>query len=370
MGNPSGKAVTPHQVLLIQLGLGSTKSKATIAREAGVSLSTVYRVIKTAASPASPSSVVIKGRKPLLSAAAAERGHQLLLDGQQRTAGEVAALLLEEGFTSHRIHRTTLVRAAKKVAKSKGKPIRSVSGAPGKLLNQATKGKRLAFAKKNLKISWKNVMFTDRKKFHHYFPGVKVRPSQFIERGQQRVALKVNHASTFNVYAGLTPFGMTGCAVVAGTTGHKSLFVNKKGAPARNITSEGYKEVLQAVLLPQGDKLFKRQGISTWQLQQDNDPTHRVAPGVIDTYNTSHSTAIRLLPDWPPSSPDLSPIENVWGWAQAKVDAMGCKTVQEFKQAVQDVLASIPREMCRKYFNSMKARMEGVITKEGGKTTY
>jgi hypothetical protein len=60
----------------------------------------------------------------------------------------------------------------------------------------------------------------------------------------------------------------------------------------------------------------------------------------------------------------------VWGWAQAKVDAMGCKTVPEFKQAVQDVLASIPKKMCNNLFNSMKARMKGVIQKGGGKTKY
>ena len=44
--------------------------------------------------------------------------------------------------------------------------------------------------------------------------------------------------------------------------------------------------------------------------------------------------------EWPPHSPDLSPIENVWGIVQREVDAMGCKGFNEFELAVVQKLHS------------------------------
>jgi len=33
-------------------------------------------------------------------------------------------------------------------------------------------------------------------------------------------------------------------------------------------------------------------------------------------FNEENKCSISLLPGWPPSSPDLSPIENLWGIGQ------------------------------------------------------
>jgi hypothetical protein len=235
---------------------------------------------------------------------------ELLLDGTQSTADQVASQLRSEGFTKTAVHKSTVIRSARSVAERRGTRLRSVSTFPTKRLNQATKEKRLKFAKENITRRWDNCMFTDRKKFNFSFPGVPVKDREWLLSGQQRQAGKVNHASVVNIYAGITRWGVTKCHIVAGTSKHKSVFKNKKGDPSKNITSAEYKEVVQNTFLPEGKRLFSTQGIATWVLQQDNDPTHKVASEVVREWNSKHASSIILLPNWPPSSPDLSPIDN------------------------------------------------------------
>jgi hypothetical protein len=213
-------------------------------------------------------------------------------------------------------------------------------------------------------------MFTDRKKFHFKHPGTKVHKVQWLKKGERRVAYTVNHPMCVNVYAGLTKFGMTAAHMVAGTSKMATGFKNKKGQTAKNITSEEYKEVVAITLLPEGRRIFSIQGVGNWVLQQDNDPTHKkAAAAALQQWNAHHSR-VQLLPNWPPNSPDLSPIENVWGWAEQKVDALGCKTFDEFRAAVCRTLESVPKQMISNLFASMKRRMSDCIDKSGGKTKY
>jgi hypothetical protein len=307
-----------------------------------------------------------------LEAVGAERAYELLLDGKARTAKEVANELYREGLTSKPLHPTTVARAAKRVGKAKGNPIRSVSGKPKKLLNKTTKSKRLKFAKDNKYRNWKHVLFTDRKKFNLYYPGQSITPTSWQIVGEERADLKVNRASTFNVYAGLSVFGATAVAVVTGTTNHKGSkqYYNQKGQSSKNITQQEYVDVLKQTLLPGGVKLFAANGISTWHFQQDGDPAHKVAFDVISQYNADKGSSIQLLQKWPPNSPDLSPIENLWAYVQARVDRKGCKNVDEFKAAVVSEMKSVPKSYLLKLFNSMHKRMAQTIEKEGGKTKY
>ena len=282
----------------------------------------------------------------------------------------MARALHLQGITAKQLHPTTIVRAAVSQALEDGDPIVAERGKPAKRLTLATRAKRLAFARMHKGRSWANVLFTDRKKFLFLYPGCPVQRVQWVRKGQGMQAHAVNHPQCVNVYAGISMHGVTVCHVVAGTSKHKSTHTNKKGVAARNITSAEYEDVLMKTLLPGGRKLMEKHGLSSWVLQQDNDPTHKVAAHVVKHYNKHHGTRVQVLAAWPPNSPDLNPIENVWAWVDAEVHKLGCDTFEKFKKAVQDTISRVPRSMLTRLYASMRKRMARVIERDGDKTGY
>ena len=189
-------------------------------------------------------------------------------------------------------------------------------------------------------------------------------------KGTEREAAAVNHPQCLNVYAGICKWGITSIHVVAGASKHKTTSRNKKGEIARSITASEYHNVVLNTFLPQGTAMFSTQGMGSWVLQQDNDPSHRVAVQAIKEWNAKRGSSIRLLPSWPPNSPDLSPIENLWGYVGARVEALGPTSFEAFTEAVIHELGNVPRNVLQNLFNSMPRRIAQVIENGGGKTKY
>lgn len=310
------------------------------------------------------------GRKRKLDDAAVDGARTLLLSGDYAGVRQVAEAMYADGGAPL-VSRTTLSRRVKARGEQLGTPIHAVRGEPERVLTATTKAKRLEFAKANKGRNWGNILFTDRKKFLFKYPGAKKKASYWVEKGSRPGVHKVNNPNAVNVYAGITSSGITKLHFVAGTTGHKTTHTTLKGQPARNITKSGYKEVLEATLLPEGTKLFRNRGMSSWVLQQDNDPTHRGAGGVVQAWvHTNPGVHVQVLAGWPGNSPDLNPIENLWAWAQAEVDAAGCQNFAEFKQSVVETLQNVPQSMLARLVGSMKARIAACIAKGGDKTKY
>ena len=219
-------------------------------------------------------------------------------------------------------------------------------------------------------------MFTDRKKFAFFYPGQKVNKGQWLQKGQQRECFRVNKPNVVNVYAGITYYGMTKAHIVSGTTKHKpkKQYKTKMGTLSKNITQSEYKDVLINTLLPEGNKLFKPPDAHIpypWTFQQDNDPAHAKAGEVIGAYNKANSGHTIHGPlKWPPNSPDLSPIENIWARVQAKVESMCCKDFDAFQKAVLCTIKDVPLNHCRNLMKSMAKRLVKVEENQGNKTRY
>ena len=73
---------------------------------------------------------------------------------------------------------------------------------------------------------------------------------------------------------------------------------------------------------------------------------------------------------WPPQSPDLNPIEQVWDLLDSKIDKTKKTSVKEFWKEMDKAWNSITKEELRKHINTMPDRCKAVIAAKGGHTRY
>jgi hypothetical protein len=334
------------------------------SRDVGIPYATAWRMLNRMEQP----QVSRQRRSDSLSAVEDASAYELF---GQHTAACAASQLFKEGKVSKLLHETTIIRAAKRHAAQLRTPLRYSKGPPKKEVSPRTKAKRLAFAEANKRTNWRLVLFTDRKKFGFKYPGVQVSSGRWLKGSEEHLAAQVNHAGTVNIYAGLSPYGLTLAHEVAGTKGLKTEYKNKMGHGAKNITFEEYETVLKKTLLPGGRTLFSQGGgQASWVLQQDNDPAHKLASTHLKAWNSKHGSSVSLMQNWPPNSPDLNPIENVWGWMEAKINKLGCNTWSEFRAAVHRIGREVPQSMVDNLYKSIPKRMRLVLEKGGGKIGY
>lgn len=348
------------------------RSAASIAKKVRCSKKTVYFWLARHKLTGGVDTKRVEGRPVELCTEARRRAVELLTSDEVGGAKFVARKLKAEKLARRVVSVSTLLRCAKQQARLDGDPLMCVRGRPTKQLTTNTKNKRLAFAHANHNRNWRNVMITDRCKFVFRHPGCKVKRARWTlkSRKSESGAYTPTHPSVLNVYAGITAYGVTRMHCVTGTTGLTTDYQNVAGDQSRNITKAEYSQVAAATLLPEGKRIFGQKGLTEWVLQQDGDPSHGAMQPVMRDFNLNSGNHVTLLKDWPPNSPDLSPIENVWGYVDAEVAEMGCKTFEEFKSAVMQTFKNIPIEMCEKLIDSIPRRMERVIQKNGGKCGY
>ena len=129
------------------------------------------------------------------------------------------------------------------------------------------------------------------------------------------------------------------------------------------MDSTQYIKVLSDNLLP----FIQQNPQKNFQFQQDNAAIHksRATMGWLSNNN------IRVLP-WPACSPDLNPVENLWGLIVRKIYSNGkqYKTVSELKTAIQDSWDNISAQTLQNLVDSVRNRLLGVISLKGGPTRY
>ena len=87
----------------------------------------------------------------------------------------------------------------------------------------------------------------------------------------------------------------------------------------------------------------------SWVLQQDNDLKH-TSKSIQEWFKTKCWTVLK----WPAMSPDLNPIEHLWGDLKTAVGRRHPSNLGELEQFAQEEWAKVPVERWRKLIHGYR----------------
>ena len=127
-----------------------------------------------------------------------------------------------------------------------------------------------------------------------------------------------------------------------------------------NMNSNMYSEILQQSMIPSLQKLGRRA-----VFQHNNDPKHtfKMITALLK------SLRVKVM-DWPSMSPDLNPVEHLWGILKRKVEVRKVSNIRQICDVVMEEWKSIPVATCEALVNSMPRRIKSVLDNDGGHTKY
>ena len=102
------------------------------------------------------------------------------------------------------------------------------------------------------------------------------------------------------------------------------------------------------------------------RLQQDNDPKH-ASLRIEDFFEKK---GVNWWPT-PPESPDLNPIENIWGSLKQYLrNVYKPKNLEELKSGIQQFWVTLTPEVCTQYIQHIQKVIPKVIENNGGPSGY
>lgn len=242
------------------------------------------------------------------------------------------------------------VRTVRKRLREAG--LRGCVAAKKPLLSDANCAKRLRFARehKNWTVNqWRKVLFSDESTYELFCGEKRVYVRRRVgERYKKECCVPtVKHGfGSLMVWGCISGFGIGRLHRCVGT-----------------VNQDQYIRILQEVMLPSSADLFGRR--NQFIFMHDNAPCHKAKK----VTGFLRQKQIQVF-DWPPQSPDMNPIENVWEILFQKVKGTKPKNLDELWEGLQTQWNNIPQEKIDRLIESMPERMNKVIKAHGWNTKY
>ncbi len=157
--------------------------------------------------------------------------------------------------------------------------------------------RRLTWAKekKNWTVAqWSKVLFSEESKFCISFGNKVLESGGRVEKLIAQVAWSVKFPQSVMIWGAMSSAGVGSLCFLK-----------------TNVTAPVYQEIFEHFMLPSADQLFKD---ADFIFQQDLAPVHTAK----STKSWLNDHGVGVL-DWPANSPDLNPIENLWGIVKRKM---------------------------------------------------
>lgn len=210
--------------------------------------------------------------------------------------------------------------------------------------------KRLKFAKlhRDKSVSfWKRILWSDESKFNMFGSDGKVYVRRPINKSlDPRYTIKTLKHGGGNIMV-WGAFSWSGVGPLVRINGRMDQYQ--------------YRDIMADVMIPYVDENMTM----TCIFQHDNDPKH--TSRTVKACLSEFSVAVL---EWPPQSPDLNPIENLWSIVERKMKNNHSRTPDMLFEKVKEIWQSIPVDVCQKLVESMPRRCSDVITNKGYPTKY
>ena len=127
------------------------------------------------------------------------------------------------------------------------------------------------------------------------------------------------------------------------------------------INGQSYLTMLRDVVRPELD--FSREAGRVLIYQQDNAKAHKAQP-VMDYFE---DWGYEVL-DWPPQSPDLSPIENIWNVMKMRLKARRPRprTKATMRNAMMEIWDELEDDIRENLILGFRSRCEECLKNKGG----
>ena len=211
-------------------------------------------------------------------------------------------------------------------------------------LTETHKDKRINFAinQLNSEIDWgKDVIISDESRFCLHSDSKRVWVKRALyNRGTFKQCQQFSK--------GIMVWGAIGL-------GWKSPLVVIKGT----LNSKGYIDFLEHHKII--EKMNQKYGERNFHFQQDGAPPHKSKL----TINRLEEQ-INLIKDWPPNSPDISCIENLWAILKARVSFREPETVKQLEEFLMEEWDKLDQNLIDSLIASTPKRLQYVIEERGG----